>query len=102
MSLVGALIKQPAERAQAGIDYSCWLRGPARLVALDIAVSGYLADEPLPTLQLFGAYIAPSGKAAHILVAGGTSEHDYRLTIRARSSSGLIKENELVVRVEEL
>lgn len=101
MSLIAAVIKQPAERTQAGVDYSCWLRGPGKLVALDIAVNGFLGDEPVPTLQLFGAYISPSGKVVHILVEGGTDGYDYNLTVKARGSDGRIKEDQMVVRVEE-
>ena len=101
MSLIGAVVKEPAERVQAGVDYSCWLRGPGKLVALSIDIIGFLADEPQPDLRLFGAYIAPSGKVAHILVEGGTNGHDYSLTVRARGSDGRIKEDQMVVRVEE-
>lgn len=101
MSLIGLLSKQPSERVQAGINYLCWLREKANMLSIDVAVDPIHSGDDPSLLTVFGGYISPNGKVVHFVVEGGTSVRDYRLTIRAQSTLGLIKEDEMIIRVEE-
>lgn len=98
--MMGLVVKHPHERIPIGIDYKCWLKHKATLRSMDANVAGYGSSDT--SLLIWAAYISPDGRFAHILVEGGLTDNDYRLTILATASNGLVKENELIVRVKEI
>jgi hypothetical protein len=97
---IGTLIKAPSELAHMGVDYSRWL-GSSKLKSVQASIARDVSDLPdtLPA-QLWAVFIAPDGKSIHVFVERGTDGSDYSVVLVATAVSRLVREDDLVVRLE--
>ena len=96
MSIVGTVKQQPNDVQDYDIDFDDWF--PADDTIMDAVVTAVPAMPEAPSTA-----ISASGRRVKVWVYdGGTDGTTYKLTIRASTSDGRVKEVEMFVKIREL
>lgn len=111
--ILGTHNKQPRETRRLLVDYAAWLAEGETLadavVRFDVVATPPV-DAPAPealgppwAIPVFSVQSAlQGGTAVVVTVAGGVSLTDYRVTVLATTSANQIKEDEIIVSVQEV
>lgn len=96
--ILATLAKQPGETIRRIIDFSAWLGTGEALISCvaDISPSGELSEA--------GLAVDTSAGTVAVYLSGGTDGSEYLVTLTTTtdSSPARIREDELVVNVEEI
>ena len=108
MASLGLQRKQPSEVMDYDIDFSEYLPegdelasagNPPTPTGCDAFVSS--ATETSSTLVIDNVYVIDSGKTLKVWVSGGTNGVTYKVTLRATTAGGRVKEVEFKVKVKD-
>lgn len=100
--LVGDVDKQPSEIKRYAWDYSSWLGDGETIVHEGEVLVTITADSDELTIDPDDIEVAEGNKSVACLVSGGEDGGEYVVTIKVRTNLGQLKEDEIIVRVNEL
>ena len=92
--IVGAVVQQPDERLDYDIKYTEWFNGEGD--AIDSAVV-----EVVGAGSLTSQAVISDAETIKLWVLGGDAGEEYTLELTMTSVSGRIKQDELIVKIED-
>lgn len=96
--IIGTLAKQPAEVLRMTVDYAS-----KSLVGTETVTAMTAETTPTTTPPLTATVVSAAPFTTAVLfVAGGTTDTDYLVTLRATTSLGQVLESEIAVACEEI
>tara|TARA_R110000772_G_scaffold235182_3_gene346787 strand:- start:5938 stop:6249 length:312 start_codon:yes stop_codon:yes gene_type:complete len=99
--IVARYVKQPGEKLQYRMDYSCWLGIGETITGATVTAARVLPDSSAGTLTIGGPYIAGASDVVEYLLNFGEDGDEYLITIRATTTSVQTVEREVTLSVEE-
>lgn len=95
MALIGTFTQQPAELLDYDINYTDWLAYGDTLASAAATVS------PVG-LTVNGPILIDTDRRVKVIATGGVSGVTYKIEVTATTATGLIKQDEIKIRVREV
>ena len=95
--ILGAVVQQPDERLDYDIKYDEWFAGDVD--AINTATVEVISD--VGDGGLTAQAVISSTTVVKLWVIGGDAGEEYRLEVTMTSVSGRVKQDELIVKIEE-
>ena len=96
MTDLGKYFKTPDERRRYSIDYTDWLDTDEEITAMTFTVT------PSGELEIDAYSIATDGLSVGFFAADGEDGGDYTINVKASTSGGQLKEDEILFEVRSL
>lgn len=97
--MLGTFTKQPAEIIDYDVDYTDWLDGTAdSVLSATVTIVSSLPADATPLTDL-STYI--NTQRVKMWMSGGTNGATYKITVKATTTNGRIKEDEFKIKCKD-